>query len=52
MAKSDAQARIRSQHSVPCPIDLISALVVPAWVKENRRPGVTYVRPRNAGRQL
>ncbi|UKZ63030.1 uncharacterized protein TrAtP1_004258 [Trichoderma atroviride] len=34
MAKSDAQAGIRSQHSVPCPIDLVSALVVPAWVKE------------------
>lgn len=40
MAKSDAQAGIRSQHSLPCPIDLVSALVVPAWVKENRRPGV------------
>jgi hypothetical protein len=40
MAKSDAQAGIRSQHSVPCPVGLVSALVVPAWVKENRRPGV------------
>jgi hypothetical protein len=39
MVKSDAQAGIRSQHPVPCPIDLVSARSA-GMGKEDRRPGV------------
>lgn len=44
MAKSDAQARIRSQHSEPCPIDLVSAPRRAGMGQQDRRPGVLDVR--------